>query len=163
MGASTLILLPLTFVSSAFAPPGTMPTWVREFVTVNPVTLLVDAARSLLDGVPDAGDIALVLALSGVTTIVFAPLALWLYNRKVRLSPVVGGDSSVVCGVLSRVHSPHPPSRHRALLIGEHRRLRLRTLSTHRLTGKEFAQDLTMNHRSAGHQVKASGWGVFVR
>jgi ABC-2 type transport system permease protein len=82
MGASTLILFPLTFVSSAFAPPETMPAWVREFVTVNPVTRLIDAARGLLDGVPDARDIALVLTFSGAMTVIFAPIALWLYNRR---------------------------------------------------------------------------------
>ncbi|MGP3960992.1 hypothetical protein ACTWPT_33815 [Nonomuraea sp. 3N208] len=59
-----------------------MPAWVQEFVTVNPVTLLIEAARGLLDGVPDAGDIALVLALSGAMTVVFAPIALRLYNRR---------------------------------------------------------------------------------
>jgi ABC-2 type transport system permease protein len=81
MGASTMILFPLTFVSSAFAPPGTMPAWVREFVTVNPVTLLVEAARGLLGGVPDAGDVLLVLGISGVMTVVLAPIALRLYSR----------------------------------------------------------------------------------
>nr|BFE78793.1 hypothetical protein GCM10020093_013940 [Planobispora longispora] len=55
---------------------------MREFVAVNPVTLLVEAARGLLDGVPDAGDVALVLALSGGMTLVFAPIALRLYNRR---------------------------------------------------------------------------------
>ncbi|GIH80242.1 ABC transporter permease [Planobispora longispora] len=82
MGVSTMILFPLTFVSPAFAPPETMPALVREFVAVNPVTLLVEAARGLLDGVPDAGDVALVLALSGGMTLVFAPIALRLYNRR---------------------------------------------------------------------------------
>lgn len=82
MGASNLILFPLTFVSSAFAPPETVPAWVREFMIANPVTLLVEAARGLLDGVPDAGDIALVVGLSGVMTVVFAPIALRLYNRR---------------------------------------------------------------------------------
>ncbi|GAA3113230.1 ABC transporter permease [Planomonospora alba] len=82
MGASTMILFPLTFVSSAFAPPETMPAWVREFVAVNPVTLLVEAARGLLDGVPDAGDVTRVLAVSGAMTVVFAPIALWFYNRR---------------------------------------------------------------------------------
>lgn len=78
MGTSTVILFPLTFVSSAFAPPETMPAWVREFVTVNPVTRLIEAARGLLDGAPDAGAAVLVLALSGGMTVVFAPIALRL-------------------------------------------------------------------------------------
>jgi ABC-2 type transport system permease protein len=81
MGASTLILFPLTFVSSAFAPPDTMPGWLRGFVAVNPVTRLVEAARGLLDGAPDLGRIAFVLAVSGVLTLALAPVALALYRR----------------------------------------------------------------------------------
>lgn len=77
-----MILFPLTFVSSAFAPPDTMPGPLREFVTVNPVTLLVEAARGLLDGVPDAGDVLLVLGISAAMTIVLAPIALRLYSRR---------------------------------------------------------------------------------
>jgi len=79
---STLILFPLTFVSSAFAPPDTMPGPLRAFVLVNPVTKLVEAVRGLVDGAPGAGDAAAVLAISAVMTIVFAPLALWRYARR---------------------------------------------------------------------------------
>lgn len=82
MGVSTLILFPLTFVSSAFAPPDTMPGPLRAFVLVNPVTKLVEAVRGLVDGAPGAGDAAAVLAISAVMTIVFAPLALWRYARR---------------------------------------------------------------------------------
>jgi ABC-2 type transport system permease protein len=81
MGAAMMILFPLTFVSSVFAPPETMPDWLRAFVEVNPVSLLVEAARGLMDGVPDAGDITLVLVLAVVITAVFSPIALRLYNR----------------------------------------------------------------------------------
>ncbi|MCH1866031.1 ABC transporter permease [Nocardioides sp. CFH 31398] len=81
MGAAMMILFPLTFVSSVFAPPETMPGWLRAFVEVNPVSLLVEAARGLMDGVPDAGDITLVLVLAVAITAVFSPIALRLYNR----------------------------------------------------------------------------------
>lgn len=81
MGAAMMILFPLTFVSSVFAPPETMPGWLRAFVEVNPVSLLVEAARGLMDGVPDVGDITLVLVLAAVITAVFSPIALRLYNR----------------------------------------------------------------------------------
>ncbi len=82
MGVSMMVLFPLTFVSSVFAPPETMPGWLRAFVDVNPVTLLNEAARGLMDDTPDAGDIVLILALSAAITAVFAPIALRLYNRK---------------------------------------------------------------------------------
>jgi daunorubicin/doxorubicin transport system permease protein len=82
MGVSMMVLFPLTFVSSVFAPPDTMPDWLQAFVDVNPVTLLCEAARGLMDGSPDSGDILLVLVLSAAITAVFSPIALRLYNSK---------------------------------------------------------------------------------
>ncbi|WP_243060943.1 ABC transporter permease [Nocardioides sp. SR21] len=82
MGVSMMVLFPLTFISSVFAPPETMPSWLQKFVDINPVTLLCEAARGLMNGAADAGDITIVLVLSAVTTAVFAPIALRLYNRK---------------------------------------------------------------------------------
>jgi len=82
MGTSMMVLFPLTFISSVFAPPETMPGWLQAFVEVNPVTLLCEAARGLMDDVPDSGDILIVLVLSAAITAVFAPIALRLYNTK---------------------------------------------------------------------------------
>ncbi|SDC99496.1 ABC transporter permease [Nocardioides lianchengensis] len=82
MGTSMMVLFPLTFISSVFAPPETMPGWLQAFVDVNPVTLLCEAARGLMDDAPDSGDILIVLVLSAVITAVFAPIALRLYNTK---------------------------------------------------------------------------------
>ena len=45
-------VFPLTFVSSAFAPVSTMPSWLQPFVRANPVTIVVDALRGLLVGGP---------------------------------------------------------------------------------------------------------------
>lgn len=82
MGVSMMVLFPLTFVSSVFAPPETMPGWLRSFVEVNPVTLLVEAARGLMNGVPDASDIVWVLGLSAALIALFAPIAMRLFNKK---------------------------------------------------------------------------------
>ncbi|GAB6899473.1 ABC transporter permease [Kineosporia succinea] len=82
MGMAMMILFPLTFVSSVFAPPETMPGWLQAFVDVNPVTLLVEAARGLMNDNPDGGDILFVLGASVVLTAVFSPIALRMYNRK---------------------------------------------------------------------------------
>ncbi|MGB0101972.1 MAG: ABC transporter permease, partial [Nocardioides sp.] len=82
MGVSMMVLFPLTFISSVFAPPETMPGWLQAFVEVNPVTLLCEAARGLMNGTPVTGDITIVLVLSVVVTAVFAPIALRLYNTK---------------------------------------------------------------------------------
>ncbi|MFY0408195.1 ABC transporter permease [Solicola sp. PLA-1-18] len=82
MGVAMMVLFPLTFVSSVFAPPETMPDWLQAFVDVNPVTLLVEAARGLMDGEPASGEVLVVVALSVAVTAVFAPIAMRIYNRK---------------------------------------------------------------------------------
>ncbi|WKN50201.1 ABC transporter permease [Nocardioides sp. Arc9.136] len=82
MGTSMMVLFPLTFVSSVFAPPETMPGWLQSFVDINPITLLVEAARGLMNDAADAGDILVVVLMSVAITAVFAPIALRLYNHK---------------------------------------------------------------------------------
>ena len=77
-------LFPLTFVSSAFVPPETMPSWLQPFVAVNPVTILSDACRGLLVGGPVAAPVAQSLLWAAGIGIVFAPLAVWAFKRKHR-------------------------------------------------------------------------------
>ncbi len=78
-----LLVLPLTFASSVFAPPESMPGWLQPFVKVNPVTKVTDATRALMLGGPVADDlIAAFLWMVGITA-VFAPLAIARYRRRV--------------------------------------------------------------------------------
>ncbi len=46
------LIFPLTFASSAFVPVATMPTWLRDFATYQPVSVLVDASRKLMVNFP---------------------------------------------------------------------------------------------------------------
>jgi ABC-type polysaccharide/polyol phosphate export permease len=48
--AGFIWVFPLTFASSAFVPPATMPPAVRAIAEVNPITLVTDAARRLMIG-----------------------------------------------------------------------------------------------------------------
>jgi oleandomycin transport system permease protein len=50
--AGFLLVMPLTFASSVFAPAASMPGWLQAFVTINPVTDVTDAVRGLLAGGP---------------------------------------------------------------------------------------------------------------
>jgi ABC transporter DrrB family efflux protein len=52
--AGFLLVMPLGFASSVFAPASTMPGWLQAFVKVNPVTVVTDAARGLMLGGPVA-------------------------------------------------------------------------------------------------------------
>ncbi|WP_240157495.1 ABC transporter permease [Pseudonocardia broussonetiae] len=81
-GLGALIMLPITFGSSVFVPADTMPSWLRGFVEVNPVSKAADAVRGLLGGGPVLGPATATLVTSAVVVAVFAPLAVALYRRR---------------------------------------------------------------------------------
>jgi ABC-2 type transport system permease protein len=82
MGWSMMVLFPLTFISNVFVDPATMPSWLRAFVDVNPVSLLVTAVRGLMAGEASFGNIAWVLLCSAVLVAVFGPLTMRRYNAE---------------------------------------------------------------------------------
>jgi len=82
-GIMTLIVLPLSFGSNTFVPTSTMPGWLQSFVKVNPLTHLVGAVRGLLVGGPVAANVLWTLLWMAVLLVVFVPLALRAYRRRV--------------------------------------------------------------------------------
>jgi ABC-type multidrug transport system permease subunit len=78
-----MIILPLTFASSAFARVDTMPGWLQAFVKVNPVTHVIDATRGLMLGGPVAEPLMDSVIWLVVITAVFAPLAIARYRRRI--------------------------------------------------------------------------------
>lgn len=85
------ILFPLTFASSAFVPVESMPEWLQGFATYQPVSVVINAARSLCLGdqasalytTPTSQYVAGALAWTVAIVVVFAPLAVRAYRRKV--------------------------------------------------------------------------------
>ena len=82
MTMSWLVLMPLTFASNIFVDPATMPSWLRTFVDVNPVSLLVTAVRNIMGGTVTVGEIGIALLAPAIVALVCAPVAVWLYGRK---------------------------------------------------------------------------------
>ncbi|MDQ3944998.1 MAG: ABC transporter permease [Actinomycetota bacterium] len=78
-----MIILPLTFASSAFAAPDTMPGWLQAFVKVNPVTSVIDTTRGLMLGGPVAEPLTDSIIWLAAITAVFAPLAIDRYRRRI--------------------------------------------------------------------------------
>ena len=74
-------MFPLTFISSAFVPVGSMPEPLKAFATVNPFTIVVDAMRSLWIGAPAGNNVWGAVVWSLVILAVFAPLAVARYRR----------------------------------------------------------------------------------
>jgi ABC-2 type transport system permease protein/oleandomycin transport system permease protein len=75
-------VFPLVFASSAFVPADTMPGAVGAFAGVNPVTLVVDAARALMIGDGSALGPALgTLAWLAGLLLVFIPLSARAFSK----------------------------------------------------------------------------------
>src|SRR4029453_7968700 len=88
-----MIILPLTFASSAFAPVDTMPGWLQAFVNANPVTSAIDAARGLMLGGPVAEPVIDSVIWMIVIVAVFAPPAIPRSRRRLRGRVPRGGGS----------------------------------------------------------------------
>jgi oleandomycin transport system permease protein len=82
-GIMTLIVLPLSFGSNTFVRTSTMPSWLQSFVKVNPLSHLVGAVRGLLLGGPVGSDVLWSFVSMAALLIVFVPLALRAYARRV--------------------------------------------------------------------------------
>jgi len=79
---SFAVQFPLTFASNAFVSPATMPGWLRAFVAANPVSHLISAERSLMNGTPAAAQAGWVLLASAALIAVFGPITMLLYRRR---------------------------------------------------------------------------------
>jgi ABC-type multidrug transport system permease subunit len=85
----SLILVPFTFVSSAYVPVSSMPSGLRAIAEHQPVTYMVDAVRSLAGGARAQAllghsasyFITRSLIWSAVIVLVFAPIAIARYRR----------------------------------------------------------------------------------
>ncbi len=75
------ILFPVTFLSSAFVPVESMPSWLQPVAENNPFTTMVDAVRALFVGTPAGSDIWLAVVWSIAIALVFGALAIWRYRR----------------------------------------------------------------------------------
>jgi ABC-2 type transport system permease protein len=85
-GAQSLgfvVIFPITFASSAFAPPDSMPAAVEAFANANPFSTVVDATRALFVGSPAGNDVWGAVVWSVGLILVFAALSVHKYRRAV--------------------------------------------------------------------------------
>ncbi|MEV6511979.1 ABC transporter permease [Streptomyces sp. NPDC051642] len=80
IGINTFLLLPLTFLSSAFMAPSQMPSWMRHIADFNPLNWAMVAGRSAMSEHPDWSD---VLSRGGAL-LGLAVAAVWLSIRTFR-------------------------------------------------------------------------------
>jgi oleandomycin transport system permease protein len=79
-GVMFLLIFPLSFGSSSFVRPDTMPGWLQAWNHVNPITRLVDSMRGLMLGGPVRDNLLLSFGWMAVLLAVFVPLALRAYK-----------------------------------------------------------------------------------
>ena len=79
--AGFVVLFPLTFISSAFVPPETMPTVLRWLAEINPLTNLIDGVRELTLGIDSDGSITRSIIGILIITIVFSLLSIRKYRQ----------------------------------------------------------------------------------
>jgi ABC-2 type transport system permease protein len=82
MNAGFMGIFPLTFLSNVFVDPETLPSALEWFVNVNPISILADASRGLMEGGAQGSDIAISLAVAAALTLIFAPLTVRLYRSR---------------------------------------------------------------------------------
>ena len=84
-GLGQLILMPLFFASNALYPTSIMPDYVAILTTLNPLSYMVDALRTLMiAGAPSHFGLGLDLLVLGVTNVLIVVTAARLYPRVVR-------------------------------------------------------------------------------
>jgi ABC-2 type transport system permease protein/oleandomycin transport system permease protein len=79
----TIIIFPLTFVSSAYVPTDSMPAVLKAIANANPITTIIDALRALWLGTPAHTDIWVAVLWCLGITVVFGVLAVQRYRRTV--------------------------------------------------------------------------------
>jgi len=79
--AGFIWMFPMTFVSSAFVDPSTMPSWLQPIAEHNPFTKATNAARALYNGLPVGNNAWITLAWSAAITAVFAGVSIRRFSR----------------------------------------------------------------------------------
>jgi ABC-2 type transport system permease protein len=86
IGINTFLLLPLTFLSTAFMAPSLMPHWMRIVAACNPVNWALEAGRAAMSSNPDWARVAAQgggLALLALAVTALSVLTFRAYSKSV--------------------------------------------------------------------------------
>ena len=81
-GISLMVMFPLTFLSNAFVPTSTMPTWLQAFADANPVSHVISALRDLANNGQVTAQLGWAVLGLAVVIAIFAPLSVRSFTRK---------------------------------------------------------------------------------
>ena len=81
-GISLMVMFPLTFLSNAFVPTETMPSWLETFANVNPVSQVISAIRDLANDGALTAHVGWAMLGLVVVVAIFAPLTVRSYSKR---------------------------------------------------------------------------------
>lgn len=81
-GYSMMILFPLTFLSNAYVPVDTLPSGLKWFANINPVSHLITAIRELVNQGMIGQDFWLTIVGALLVVAIFAPITVRAYMKK---------------------------------------------------------------------------------
>ncbi|MDR1447581.1 MAG: ABC transporter permease [Candidatus Ancillula sp.] len=81
-GIGMVILFPLTFISNAFVSTDTLPSALKWFANINPVSHLVTAMRELLNNGVVGHQFFLTLLTGVLCVMIFAPTTVYAYIKR---------------------------------------------------------------------------------
>jgi ABC-2 type transport system permease protein len=81
-GISMMIMFPLTFLSNAFVPTSTMPSWLRAFADNNPVSHVIAAIRDLANQGTVTAEVGWAVVACVAVIAIFAPLSVRAFSRR---------------------------------------------------------------------------------
>lgn len=79
---SFIVVLPLTFASTAFVPSEGMGRYLKAFVENQPLTHIIESVRALLLGTPTGNHVWLAVVWCLGILAVSVPVASWLFRRR---------------------------------------------------------------------------------
>lgn len=82
--AGFIWMFPMTFVSSAFVDPSSMPGWLQPIAEHNPFTVVTNATRALYNGKDPGADVWISIAWAIGITVVFGALSFRRFSRTSR-------------------------------------------------------------------------------
>jgi ABC-2 type transport system permease protein/oleandomycin transport system permease protein len=131
--AASALLFPLLFVSSAFAPPETMPSWMRAVAEANPLSLVADASRGLFAGAPNSSDI--LSALIGTTAVLVVGMIRGINGVSARqqlsCEATLGRQGFATASREKQSICASPQDRSAARFVSRYHRMRIRETSRH--------------------------------
>ncbi len=83
-GVAMLVMMILTFVSSAYIPIDTLPPFLEMFANLNPVTHLIEAFKAIAYEQAFNSDVILSCISSLIIMGIFIPLTLWLFKKNIK-------------------------------------------------------------------------------